>query len=398
MPLDAGATSATTSATTAGSAATRVTGRAPYEAPDDYLPGPGVPGMVSVVIPTYNRARIVRSSIDSVLAQGWRNVEVIVVDDGSKDDTRAVVESYGAPVRYVHQANAGVSAARNTGFRHARGEFVALLDSDDQFLPWKLEAQVRVLQAHPEVGMVWTDMTATSEHGEVLQERYLRTFYDAHAVARLDQVFERAGALRDVWADAPAAVAGATVWKGEIFSQMLLGNLVHTSTVVLRRERLRRVGLFDTSLVRSGEDYEFHLRTCSYGPVALIDAPSLLYRVGASDQLTAPELAIFRAKNNLTTVLRWIDRGAGRIRLPGRMLRWRLAHAYGWVGEVELYHGDRSRARAHLWRSARYLPTDRKTLMLLGFSLLPPAAFRGARAVKGAVKRALRPARQAAAH
>jgi glycosyltransferase involved in cell wall biosynthesis len=367
-----------------GAAAAETSG-APGDVPVDFLPGPGIAGMVSVVIPSYNRAGIVGASIESVLRQSWTNVEVIVVDDGSKDDTRAVVEAYGAPVRYVHQANAGVSAARNTGFAHARGEFVALLDSDDLYLPWKLEAQVRVLRANPEVGMVWTDMSAVSEHGALLQERYLRTFYDAHAVAKLEQVFERAGTLRDTWPEAPAAAADAPVWKGEIFSQMLLGNLVHTSTVVLRRERLRRVGLFDTSLERSGEDYEFHLRTCSHGAVALIDAPSLLYRVGASDQLTAPDLAMFRARNNLTTVRRWVARGAERIRLPRSRVRWRLAHAYGWVGELELFYGDRAEARTHLWRGVRYRPMDRKLLMLLTFAVLPPVALRGALRLKRAI-------------
>jgi len=174
---------------------------------DGYLAGPGVPGMVSVVIPTYNRAEVVRASIESVLAQTHRNIEVIVVDDGSRDHTRQVVESYGDPVRYVYQANAGVSAARNTGFVHARGEFVALLDSDDQFLPWKLEAQLRVLERHPEVGMVWTDMTAVNEHGRVLHQTYLRKFYDAHEVARIEDVLARPGTLRDHWPDAPVDVA-----------------------------------------------------------------------------------------------------------------------------------------------------------------------------------------------
>jgi glycosyltransferase involved in cell wall biosynthesis len=100
-----------------------------------YLAGPGVPDMVSVVVPTYNRANVVRASIESVLRQSHANVEVVVVDDGSTDDTQRVVESYGAPVRYLYQANSGVSAARNLGFASARGEFIALLDSDDQFLP-----------------------------------------------------------------------------------------------------------------------------------------------------------------------------------------------------------------------------------------------------------------------
>ena len=346
------------------------------------LAGPGVPGLVSVVIPTYNRATIVRAAINSVVGQSYPNVEVVVVDDGSRDDTRQVVESYGPPVRYLSQANSGVSAARNRGFAAARGEFIALLDSDDEFLPWKLEAQVRVLRAHPEVGMVWTDMAAVNENGELLDPKYLRTFYDAHALARLEDVLEHAGPLSNMWPDAPPDIKWAPVYTGDIFSQMLLGNLVHTSTVVVRRDRLRQTGGFDTALTHSGEDYEFHLRTSSHGPVALLDASSLLYRVGAADQLTAAHLGIHRARNNLTTVLRWLERGAGRIQLPPRIVRDRLAQAFRWVGEAELEYGDRGKARENLWKSLHYAPAHGRSALLLLFAWLPPAALHGARRLK----------------
>jgi GT2 family glycosyltransferase len=354
------------------------------------LIGPGEPGLVSVVIPTYNRATVVPAAIESVVQQTYSNVEVGVVDDGSRDDTRRVVESYGPPVRYLHQANSGVSAARNLGLANARGEFIALLDSDDQFLPWKLEAQVAVLRAHPELGMVWTDMVAVNETGAVLQEKYLRTFSDAHELARLEEKCVHAGPLRHAWADAPPAIAAAPVYTGDIFSQMLLGNLVHTSTVVLRRERLRQVGGFDVGLKHSGEDYEFHLRTCSYGPVALLDASSLLYRVGAADQLTAPQLGIHRARNNLTTVLRWLERGAGRIQLPAQTVRDRLAQAFRGVGEAELEYGDRAIARENLWKALQHQPGHSRTAMLLLFACLPPAALRAARGTKRIARSAVR--------
>ncbi|HZF73410.1 MAG TPA: glycosyltransferase family A protein, partial [Gemmatimonadaceae bacterium] len=93
---------------------------------------PGVPGLISIVIPCYNRAHIVRETIDSVLAQTYRNFEVILIDDGSTDNTREVVSSYDdRRIRYFYKANGGLSAARNSGLDSARGEFVAFLDSDD---------------------------------------------------------------------------------------------------------------------------------------------------------------------------------------------------------------------------------------------------------------------------
>jgi glycosyltransferase involved in cell wall biosynthesis len=97
---------------------------------------------VSVIIPTYNRAKLITKTIDSVLAQTYTDYEIIVIDDGSTDDTLQVLQSYKDKIRYIYQENAGVSAARNCGIEAAQGKWVAFLDSDDQWLPNKLSAQI----------------------------------------------------------------------------------------------------------------------------------------------------------------------------------------------------------------------------------------------------------------
>lgn len=117
--------------------------------------------LVSVIIPTYNRARLVTRTIDSVLAQTYRDIEVIVIDDGSTDDTRAVLEGYGDRITVIYQTNGGAGRARNTGLRAAHGELLNLVDSDDIFLPTKLEHQVAYLEKHPESDVVlcgWRDV------------------------------------------------------------------------------------------------------------------------------------------------------------------------------------------------------------------------------------------------
>ena len=350
--------------------------------------GPGQPGLVSVVIPTYNRAYIVDQAIDSVLRQSYRPVEVVVIDDGSTDATTAVVSRYGPEVRYFHQENAGVSAARNHGLREALGEFIALLDSDDEWLDWKIPAQVAILRAFPEVGMVWTDMMAVDEQGAVRDPQYLRKFYCAHLRVRIEEVCHRTATLGELWPAAPGGeVAARPVYVGDIFSHMLLGNLVHTSTVLLRRDRLRLTGEFDRSFRFSGEDYEFHLRTSFYGPVALLDASSIRYRVGAVDQLTAPEWMLEIAQNNLVTVQRWLERGKDRIQLPAELLRHRLAESYGWVGDQALRAGAQWTAVTHLWRSLRLAP-DLWLAGRFGLSLLPRPAYLFLRAVCNQFRRA----------
>jgi glycosyltransferase involved in cell wall biosynthesis len=336
--------------------------------------GAGEPGLVSVVVPTYNRAYIIAQAINSVLAQTYRDIEIIVVDDGSTDATSEVISKFGPKVRFFRQRNAGVSAARNLGLRAARGEFVALLDSDDAWLPWKIEAQVAVLRAFPEVGMVWTDMKAVDPDGREHCPRYLREFYSAYRKVRIEDVCRDVHMLSEVWRSAPKPLAESPIYIGEIFSEMLLGNLVHTSTVLLTRNRLHVTGLFDVGLRLTGEDYDFHLRVTKHGPVALIDEPAIIYRIGAIDQLTHPELAVHIARNNLTTVKLCIEQNAKRIRLPRPVVHDRLAESYAWVGEEELEIGERWNAIRNFGASLIYRPRPRNVLFAL-LSFLPPSWF-----------------------
>ncbi len=123
---------------------------------------------VSVVIPTYNYGRYICDTVESALAQTYSPTEIIVVDDGSTDDTPERMAAYGNRVRYIRQQNRGPSAARNTGIQAARGEFVALLDSDDLWLPDKLERQVSAAIQHPDIGLVATEGFAIDETGRRL--------------------------------------------------------------------------------------------------------------------------------------------------------------------------------------------------------------------------------------
>jgi GT2 family glycosyltransferase len=343
-------------------------------------------GLVSVVIPTYNRARNCRCAVESVLAQSYGNLEVIVVDDGSRDATREALEGIDSRVRYLRQENAGVSAARNRGLLAAHGEFVAFLDSDDCFLPWKIEAQLAVLRAHPEAGMVWTDMLVVDAEGREIRSSYLEEFYAAYRHFDRRERLQRGELLGSMWSQAPPVLAKRRAFVADIGAQMFLGNLVHTSTVLLRRERQEAAGLFDTSLVVTGEDYDFHYRVCRLGPVAHVDVSSLLYRVGSEDQLTDSRLDVWMARNTLTTLSRVIAGGATAVGLPQSLVRRRMAQVHLWVGRAELT-GDRRRARRAFVRGLAWRPLDTNLLVWLLVSILPPSVVEGLRRLR----RALRP-------
>ena len=330
--------------------------------------------LVSVIVPTFNRAYCLARTLDSALAQTHGELEVLVVDDGSTDDTRALVESrYGNEprVRYLHQDNRGVAAARNHGIQAARGDFVALLDSDDIWRPWKIELQLACLRQFPELGMVWTDMEAIDPSGQVFNPAYIRTMYSAYALFARGELFTEKAYLREMMPTMADIVGDAQLRMGMIFSQMIMGSLVHTSTVLIRRERLAQVKAFDETLRFSGEDYDFHLRTCRYGPVGFVDLPAIQYQRGMPDRLTRDEYRIHTATNFLRTITPLIESARDEIHLPQRMIDAALADAHLWIGELQFEAGDMPAAKRHLFLSIRCRYFQSRAWMLLLSCFLP---------------------------
>ncbi|HET7553672.1 MAG TPA: glycosyltransferase [Gemmatimonadaceae bacterium] len=186
---------------------------------------------VSVVIPCYAQAHLLPGALESTLAQKGASVEAVVVDDGSPDDVRAVAARYPG-VRYVHQQNQGLSAARNTGLRESTGDYVVFLDADDRLLPGAIAAGLACFAQHPESAFVYGDFRYMSEEGAPLNRR------------------ERP----------PLDV--------DLYGGMLVRNHVEMiSTALFRRSVLDREGAFDTTL-RSAEDYDLLLRIARRYPTS----------------------------------------------------------------------------------------------------------------------------------
>jgi GT2 family glycosyltransferase len=349
--------------------------------------------LVSVVVPTYNRAYCLRRTIDSALSQTYPEIEVIVVDDGSSDGTAELMRAaYGCDdrVRYFSQPNRGVAAARNRGIGLARGKYIGFLDSDDTWKPWKLQVQVACLEHAPNVGMVWTDMEAVDAEGRVFHRNYLHKMYDAYRWFTTDQLFAKEYAISEVAPGVPGVPARGKFRVGDIFSQMVMGNLVHTSTVVLRHECAQRVNGFNEDW-RVGEDYDYHLRICREESVGFIDVATITYQTGMPDRLTGPKFKVIGSVNCLRTITRTLKEDGSRISLPKRMLRARLAEVNAWVGGVMVDNGDHAGARRHLARSLAYAPWQPRTIAMLGLCCLPRGTGRGLRKFYRAVKGAFRP-------
>jgi len=204
---------------------------------------------VSVIIPTYNRARFLKKAIDSVLAQTYPHYELIVVDDGSEDNTAELVSSYGHKLKYVKQQNRGAAAARNTGIEAARYDLLVFLDSDDWFDPEKLAEQLAHMQRHPD-----------------------------YLISHTQEVWYRRGKLLNQKKKHQKP-------EGFIFTQSLKLCAVGMSTVMARRQLFDLVGGFDESLPCC-EDYDLWLRASIRHPFLLVDKPLTCKAGGRPDQLS----------------------------------------------------------------------------------------------------------------
>lgn len=346
--------------------------------------------LVSVIVPTLNRGYCVAAAIASAQRQTYSNLEILVVDDGSTDDTREIVVELASAddrVKYLHKENGGVAAARNYAIRNAAGAYFAFLDSDDAWKPWKIELQLACLRRCPQAGMIWTDMEAIDGSGRVLSARYLREMYHAYSVFRTEELFAHSEPLETVADDHHAHFAGCDLYHGEIFSAMITGNLVHTSTVLISRQRLEEAGVFPEHMRQGGEDYHFHLMTCRAGQVAFADVATIEYRVGASDQITETASTIHFARAYLQTISGVLERDRSRITLSRKQIERILARAHGWLGEEAAEIGERAEARTHLLASFRYQVLQPRVLARLVAVCLPAVAeaflfdlYRGAKA------------------
>lgn len=183
---------------------------------------------IDVVLPAYNGSQVIRKAVESALAQDVP-LNIIVVDDGSSDDSAAIAKSYGPRVTVIRQANRGVSGARNTGLGAGQAPYVALLDQDDIWQPGKLSRQLDLIEAHPDVGLVFTDMRLVRRDGSVVEDGFLRA---TPPYANLE---------RQPLGD------NAYLLPESLGQAVLRFNFISPSTVLLRRQAVEAIGGFDES-------------------------------------------------------------------------------------------------------------------------------------------------------
>jgi glycosyltransferase involved in cell wall biosynthesis len=201
---------------------------------------------VSIIIPTYNRSGFIHSAITSILSQTFQDYEIVIVDDGSIDNTESVVDSFScAKIKYIkHDSNRGEATSRNTGIKHSHGEFIAFLDDDDEWMPEKLDRQITLMSQHgKQVGGIYTGiLTIDRDSGDLVE-----------------QIIPQK--------------------RGYIYDDLLVENCVFTpSTVLLRRECFTKVGLFDRNITY-GPDYDMWIRIAKEYQFEYIKEPLVKYYI-----------------------------------------------------------------------------------------------------------------------
>jgi glycosyltransferase involved in cell wall biosynthesis len=303
--------------------------------------------LISTIIPSYNSARFVLQAVQSALEQTYSPVEVIVVDDGSTDDTRNRLASLKDCIHYVYQSNGGVAKARNRGISEAQGELIAFLDADDQWLPAKLQKQWECLQVNPNVCLVHTD---------------------------LYRLYESSGARVYKYRDRKR-------FSGYCYSEFFWGNAVMTSTVLVTRSCLEEIGRFDEEIRDpSTEDLDLWLRIARHFPLAYIDEPLLLYREHATNGSHNQRKMLENEYYVLANALR-ADPALWRALGRGRLRRRMSELAFG-AGYANVDAGALRRARRYFLMALRYAPQNLKTWALWTSTFLPPGLRQKLRSVK----------------
>lgn len=324
---------------------------------------------VSVVIPTFNRAYCIERAIRSVLAQEYEPMEVLIIDDGSSDGTQEIVSSINDKrIRYTYKRNGGVSSARNLGIREARGEWVAFLDSDDLWLPGKLQLQATVIGRMPEVGLVCTDWSGSGE--DVFFRSYIKNYFMVFRTFSLhfDDIFPAKEDISVLHQDGSRTTY--RLYSGNVFEKLLLGNFVPTSTVVAQKRFLEESGGFDESF-RTAEDADLYLRFSARYQLAYVDTPTVEYALGLSDKLSDPSFYLEMNLNTLKSMERALAENPQFRPQDDRLLKKRFFMKRWEIGKTLLAAGRNADARRYFLKAWRDLPGEMKAPLGIAATFFP---------------------------
>lgn len=267
--------------------------------------------IISVIIPTYNSAPYIVNCIESVINQTLNNIEIIIIDDGSTDNTKNKIENYinTEKVHYIKQKNMGVSAARNHGVKIARGEYIAFIDSDDCWLDNKLELQLKIFNKYPEVVLVTTANIEVDVDGNILSKSKLDRHHADNSMNYLDNL----------------------LYVGDYVGLL-------TSSWLLRRNIFLKLNGFVENII--SEDYEFLIRLSGFGNFYIISKELVKYMVRSNSLIRSDRKDEYYSLINVINM--------HKSKYSSTQYRYRIARIFLEWAESCVYYGDKSALTAIL--------------------------------------------------
>ena len=315
--------------------------------------------LVSVIIPAYNCANFIEETLASVYAQTYTNWEIIVIDDGSTDETKKILEKHMSKIHYSWQQNQGVASARNTGIQLSKGELLAFLDNDDLWMPEKLERQVKVVNLLPQCGLVFTD-------GKGL--------YQCKIVKKTLAPLDLERWTNFKWCD------GLKIMYGNLFDRLLLGNIVPSgSCAMVRKVCFEQLKGFDPT-IPIADDYDMWIRISQCYEIAIIAECLFIYRIREASQSGPPETRkILWRESTIPVAKKYLRKGSKETVKKVKENFVRLWWANGWD---YLENGQLQAARKSMMKCLRSSATFLPASIFIGLSFFGLPFFQAVMAGK----------------
>lgn len=327
---------------------------------------------ISVIIPTYNRENFISEALESVFDQDFPGVEILVIDDGSDDNTKKVLSPYIDKIRYFYQDNKGLGEARNKGILEARGDYLAFLDSDDRWLPHKLAIQMACMSEYPSLGLCCTNFIEFDENGVIPDRRQESWEAFVRYKLTINKIFSSKTRLNSF---VPAGLlcgenSANSFYYGNIFNYYLFGPLLLSSTALLKRNLALEAlpHLKDHSYTH---DYFLFAYISKHHPVGFIDLclcekrAHIQEKEGQAAQLTAEKHQIgLRTEYLKVTEKLWRD-DQDFYRKYKKEVDYRLSLLHADVGSRYLRADDVKKAKKHLLSSILLRPKQKRVYLYL---------------------------------
>lgn len=309
--------------------------------------------MVSVIVPAYNTSLYIADALESIFYQKYPNIEVIVVNDGSTDNTLDILQKYEKKIHIIDKKNEGSATARNAAIRISKGKYLAFLDSDDIWLPGKLHLQISYMENNPSIGVTYGLFEKIFETSE---KRII-----------LDDVYEKYKHLEKT-----DHVEPIEWWSGWVYRKMLFESLPHTITLVMQKRLVEKIGYFDKSF-RRGQDYDYWIRLSRVTQFHKLNHLMAIYRLHG-DNITAKCMPI---NSELAAVEKAINKW-GYQDLEGslieiKLIKKRISDLHFNFAYQHYWRGDISYAKKSFLGALKYQPFKIKAAIYLILSAIRKA-------------------------